>query len=130
MVRIEPLLPLQNYYELPTKFEFLEYLHDYESPFNSTLWSENISIDYLYDNLDDISFGQNKSLNDFLNENLEWFQSKELFENIFQEYFNDNWRYGQPIRKVVISQRLYQISPNSTQAWFFCSTFSIEGLEI
>ena len=93
MVRIEPLLPLQNYYELPTKFEFLEYLDDYY-------------------NLDDI---QNETLNDFLNENLESFQSKELFENIFQEYFNDNWRYGQPIRKVVISQRLYQISPNSTQ---------------
>ena len=116
MVRIEPLLPLQNYYELPTKFEFLEYLHDYEDPFGGTLWSENISIHYLYDNLDDISFRQNESLNDFLNENLEGFQAKVVSENIFQEYFNDNWRYGQPIRKVVISQRLYQISPNSTQA--------------
>ena len=111
MVRIEPLLPLQNYYELPTKFEFLEYLHGYEDPFGGTRWSENISIDYLYDNLD-----QNESLNDFLNEKLEGFQAKVVLENIFQEYFNDNWRYGQPIRKVVISQRLYQISPNSTQA--------------
>ena len=105
MVRIEPLLPLQNYYELPTKFEFLEYLDDYY-------------------NLDDI---QNETLNDFLNENLESFQSKELFENIFQEYFNDNWRYGQPIRKVVISQRLYQISPNSTQACFFLFYFFNRG---
>ena len=127
MVRIEPVLPLKNYYELPTKFEFLEYLHDYEDPFGRTLWSENISIDYLYDNLDDISFGQNESLNDFLDENLEGFQAGELLDNIFQEYFNDNWRYGQPIRKVVISQRLYQISPNSTQACFFLFYFFNRG---
>ena len=89
MVKIEPLEP-----QLPTKFEFLEYLDDYY-------------------NLDDI---QNETLNDFLNENLEVYQSRELSRSIFEEYFNGDWRLGHQIRKVVITQRLYQISPNSKQA--------------
>ena len=33
----------------------------------------------------------------------------------FEEYFNCDWRLGQEVHKLVITQRLYQISPNSTQ---------------
>ena len=50
---------------------------------------------------------------------LEWFekfQSEELRKRIFEEYFNGDWRSGQEVHKVVIIQRLYQTSPNSTQA--------------
>ena len=53
---------------------------------------------------------------------LKWFeefQSEELRKrvslSIFEEYFNGDWRLGQEIHKVVITQRLYQTSPNSTQ---------------
>ena len=49
---------------------------------------------------------------------LEWFeefQSGELRGSIFEEYFNGDWRSGQEVHKVVITQRLYQTSPNSTQ---------------
>ena len=47
---------------------------------------------------------------------LEWFQSEERRKTIFEEYFIGNWRSGQEIHKVVITKRLYQTSPNSTQA--------------
>ena len=33
----------------------------------------------------------------------------------FEEYFNGDWRLGQEVHKLVITQRLYQTSPNSTQ---------------
>ena len=36
--------------------------------------------------------------------------------DIIEEYFNGDWRKGKEIRNVVITQRLYQTSPNSTQA--------------
>ena len=36
--------------------------------------------------------------------------------DIFEEYYNDEWRKGTEIREVVVSQRLYQIDFNSTQA--------------
>ena len=35
---------------------------------------------------------------------------------IIEEYFNGDWRNGEEICKVVITQRLYQTSHNSTQA--------------
>ena len=50
---------------------------------------------------------------------LEWFerfQSEEFRKKNFKEYFNDDWRSGQEVHKVVITQRFYQTSPNSTQA--------------
>ena len=34
----------------------------------------------------------------------------------FEKYFDGDWRNGQEINKVVITQRLYQTSSNSTQA--------------
>ena len=104
MVKIEPFEP-----QLPTKFEFLEYLAD------SYGWSENVSIDYLYENLHYYYFDE-ENLTDFVNDNLTSFQSEQLEESIFEEHFNGDWRKGQEIRKVVIAQRLYQISPDSTQA--------------
>ena len=36
--------------------------------------------------------------------------------DVIEEYFGGDWRSGQEIRKIVITQRFYQISPNSTQA--------------
>ena len=35
---------------------------------------------------------------------------------VIEEYFRGDWRSGQEIGKIVITQRFYQISPNSTQA--------------
>ena len=49
---------------------------------------------------------------------LEWvedFRSEDFRKSIFEEYFNGDWRSGQEFHKVVITQRLYQTSPNSTQ---------------
>ena len=37
-------------------------------------------------------------------------------DSYFLKYFNGDWRLGQEVHKFVITQRLYQISPNSTQA--------------
>ena len=36
--------------------------------------------------------------------------------DVIEEYFNGNWREGEEIHEVVITQRLYQTSPTSTQA--------------
>ena len=36
--------------------------------------------------------------------------------NVIEGYFNGNWREGQEIHEVVITQRLYQTSPTLTQA--------------
>ena len=44
--------------------------------------------------------------------------SKSFLMEGFEEYFNGDWREGQGIRKVILTQSLYQISPHSTQAWF------------
>ena len=44
-----------------------------------------------------------------------WYTSKSTI-NVIEEYFHGDWRMGQEIQKVVITQRLYQISSNSTQA--------------
>ena len=73
----------------PTKFEFLEYLEELgltEAEF--------------------IPFGR------FQRQEL----SKRVKKSTFEESFNGNWRKGQEIHKVVITQRLYQTSSNSTQA--------------
>ena len=87
MVKMEPITPPQP----PTKPEFLEYYSLYEYELADLESSPDL---------------------------LEWFeefQSEELRKNIFEEYFNGDWRSGQEVHKVVITQRLYQISPNSTQ---------------
>ena len=47
----------------------------------------------------------------------DWVLSKSTLD-VIEEYFNGDWRYGQEIHEVVITQRLYQTSPNSTQARF------------
>ena len=43
-------------------------------------------------------------------------QKKNSERGISEEYFSVDWREGREIRKLVLTQRLYQISPNSTQA--------------
>ena len=94
MVKIQPLEPST---ELPTKLEYLEYLDEFYG------WSKYYTWDYLYD-----------FFYDYLD--VESFHSKELSRSIFEEFFYGNWRKGQEICKIVITQRSYQISPNSTQA--------------
>ena len=42
-----------------------------------------------------------------------WSKSKL---GVIEEYFRGDWRSGQEISKIVITQRFYQTSPNSTQA--------------
>ena len=44
-----------------------------------------------------------------------WGQSKSTLD-VIEESFNGDWRKGQEIQKVVITQRLYQISSNLKQA--------------
>ena len=51
-----------------------------------------------------------------------WVKSKSTLYAI-EEYFNGDWQKGQEISKVTITQRLYQISPYSKQAWFSNSSF-------
>ena len=48
-------------------------------------------------------------------EPVDWSTSKRPL-NFIQEYFNGDWRKGQDIQKIVITQRLYQTSADSTQA--------------
>ena len=36
--------------------------------------------------------------------------------DVIEDYVQGDWRSGKEISKVVITQRIYQISPNSTQA--------------
>ena len=36
--------------------------------------------------------------------------------DVIEAYFDGNWREGQEIHEVVITKRLYQTSPTSTQA--------------
>ena len=44
-----------------------------------------------------------------------WNNSKSTLD-VIEEYFYGDWRKGREIQKVIITQRLYQISSNSTQA--------------
>ena len=88
MVKIEPPAPL----EPPTKLDFLEYLE--ESHFYALENETTEYRDYLYDNI---------------------LYNNQTFEFI-EEYFDGDWRKGQEVHKVVITQRLYQITPDATQA--------------
>ena len=103
MVKIEPMTPPQP----PTKLEFLEYLkQEYSASNDLALLAE-----YNYEpTLADLETSPD------LLEWFEWFQSEEHRKNIFEGYFNGDWRSGQEVQKVVITHRLYQTSPNSTQA--------------
>ena len=96
MIKIEPL----EAPEPPTKFEFIEFL---DQNYN---WMDNASLDYIYD------FYYDR----ILDEDLEWLQSKKLSLITFEEYFNGDWRNGHEFHKIVITNRLYQISSTATQA--------------
>ena len=43
-------------------------------------------------------------------------ESSKSTLDVIKEYFYGDWRKGKEIQKVIITQRLYQISSNSTQA--------------
>ena len=86
---MEPIPP-----PIPTKLEFLEYLKQ------------------KYDDILTIADLETSPYH------LEWFErfkSRKRPTIIFEKYFNGDWRLGQEIHKVVLTKRLYQISPNSTQ---------------
>ena len=111
MVKIQPLEA-----EPPTKLDFLEYLDsipDYIFDIHYMFGlSKNYSMGFLYDYLydDPDLFGW------VFGDEFDWFQSKELSMIIFEEIFNGDWRKGEEISKIVITQRFYQVSLNSTQA--------------
>ena len=125
MVKIEPITPPQP----PTKLEFLEYL-DYEFGYEygheyGYEYGYEYSYEYSYDYALLAEYNFEPTLADLetspgLLEWFEQFQSEEMreivFLSIFEEYFNGDWRSGQEFHKVVITQRLYQTSSNSTQA--------------
>ena len=99
MIKIQPL----DTPEPPTKMDFFEYLYEQYAHY---LNFDNPSMDYIYDYLDPYFGGL-----------VAWYQRKEMRSfGVVEEYFNDNWRKGQAIHKIVITQRFYQVSPNSTQA--------------
>ena len=58
------------------------------------------------------------------------FEKTKITPDIIEEYFNGDWREGQEIRKVVITQRFYQTSPYSLQFWFSNSSSTIKCLRI
>jgi len=117
MVKIEPITPPQP----PTKLEFLEYLKQeysgyYDSHYDYSIYIKESALlaEYNYEpTLADLETSPD------LMEWFEEFQSEELRKrvslSIFEEYFNGDWRSGQELHKVVVTQRLYQTSPNSTQ---------------
>ena len=117
MVKIEPITPPQP----PTKLDFLEYLkHEYSTSKDSHYINDSYNIN---DSLL-AEYGYEPTVADLESspDLLKWFeefQSEELRKrvslSIFEEYFNGDWRLGQEVHKVVITQRLYQTSPNSTQ---------------
>ena len=103
VVKVEPTEPLQP----PTIEEFMEGVLKYPGSFQTMY--------HLPDDAQLIEFF----------EYFEWYKSRELSraekERIVQGYvimenFVADWRKGQEIHKVVITQRLYQISSTSTQA--------------
>ena len=100
MVRMEPQ-------QLSTKLEFLEYLEQF-FPLSYPIYDS-----YGYESYEPTLADLEAS--PYL---LEWyrrFQSEELRKITFEEDFNGDWRSGQEVQKVVITHRLYQTSPNSTQ---------------
>ena len=109
MIRVEPHQPPQP----PTKFEFLEYLKEIRW-FDDKTWFDKHNTTWD----DTIILADFETYPDLL-EWFEVFQSKELrkrvFMSIFEECFNSDWRSGQEVHKVVITKRLYQTSPYSTQ---------------
>ena len=107
----------------PTKLEFLEYLKQYLNENGRWPFWLLVAVNhcgYRCNYGDEIPYST-PTLADFetfpyLLLMFKKFQSEELRKNIFHEYFIDDWRSGQEIRKVIITQRFYQVSPNSTQA--------------
>ena len=125
MVKIEPV----HLQQPPTKFEFLEFMNQ-NIPFICGLipteiietiiekigdyyWYSSIITGYTW-KLADIEASSGASW--WFQNSLEIFQSQMVSKSIFEEYLNGDWRQGQEIQKIVITQRLYQISPNTTQA--------------
>ena len=117
MVKIEPITPPQP----PTKLEFLENLKQYINSASNDTWYINGSYYYSEKSALLAEYNYEPTLADLETDPylLEWFkrfESEELRKRNFKEYFNDDWRSGQEVHKVVITQRFYQTSPNSTQA--------------
>ena len=105
MVKMELITPPQP----PTKFDFLEYLKQHDKYYYE---SDN----YYYEFYDLTPTLADLETSPYLLQWFEDFQTEKLRKNIFKEYFYGDWRRGQEFQKVIITQRLYQTSPNTTQA--------------
>ena len=120
MVKIEPITPPQP----PTKLEFLENLKQYINSASNDTWYINGSYYYSEKSALLAEYNYEPTLADLETspDLLEWFeefqseeQRKRVSSTIFEKHFNGDWRSGQEVQKAVITQRLYQTSPNSTQ---------------
>ena len=110
----------------PTKLEFLEYLNQeywaLEAYYCGYFYGYNNGCDEKVTLLAEYNFDPTLADLETASNLLEWFedfQSEELRKRVsltsFEKHFNGDWRSGQEFQKVVITQRLYQTSPNSTQ---------------
>ena len=106
MVKVEPLQPPQPP-QPPTKLEFLEFIK------KANYWP--LCIDMAWHNDSCELTLADLETSPFLLERFEEFQMDKLSSRFIEEYFYGDWREGKEIRKVVVTQRLYQTSPNSTQ---------------
>ena len=93
------------------------YYYGYEFCFESTLAELKSLAEYGYEpTLSDLETSP-----DLLRWFEQWFEREYGYRNNilehqkFEDIFNGDWRLGQETHEVVITQRLYQTSPNSTQ---------------
>ena len=126
MVKMEQITPPQP----PSKLEFLESLKQDSELYDYYNGNYDDNYDVIWDVyyhgitekatlLAEYNFDPTLADLETSSDLLAWFeefQSEKLQRSIFEEYFNGDWRLGQEVHKVVITQRLYQTSPNSTQA--------------
>ena len=86
-------------------------------PANSSDFFEYVRKEYGFEETDfgDIPSDIRSSLSDEFNR---FWSEKEsmILRSYMEEYFDGDWRMGKEIRKVVLTQKIYQTSPNSTQA--------------
>ena len=98
MVKIEPSEPIQP----PTIEEFIENILGYPEYFYVP---DNATLLQFFENFESYKLWQ-----------LSGAQNERIVQGyVIEENFVGDWRKGKEIHKVVITQRLYQTSPTSTQ---------------
>ena len=66
-----------------------------------------------------VKIGHSSMTEAFESSEFNWYIGQLLSNSklgVIEEHFNGNWRLGEEISKVVVTQRFHQTSPNSTQA--------------